>query len=140
MTEGIPGIADGGLVLVVKAGGEAGILHVQDLAEVRYLAEVADTIAVDIQVRIDEVECFEDIADAAASIQVESALENNVFGAERVGGGDDADHAIGDGDAEIVGGVDGVGADCPGGKGIRDLGCKSQIQSKQGKKQIAGNA
>lgn len=74
--------------------------------EVRYLAETADALVVNVQIAIDEVEGLEDIADAAASIEVEGALENNVFGAEGVGGGDDADHAIGDGDAEIVGGVD----------------------------------
>ena len=130
MTEGVPGIADGGLVLEVKAGSETGILHVEDLAEVRYLAEAADAIVVNIQIAIDEVEGLEDIADAAASVEVEGALENNVFCAEGVGGGDDADHAIGDGDAEIVGGVDGVGADGPGGKGVGDLGASGQIQGK----------
>jgi len=82
--------------------------------EARYLAEAADAVAVNIQVTIDEVEGLEDIADAAAPVEIEGALENNVFGAEGVGGGDDADHAIGYGDAEVMGGIDRVGADRPG--------------------------
>lgn len=104
-----------------------------------HLAEAADAVVIDIEVAIDEVEGLEDIADAAAAVKVECAIEHNVFSAERLGGGDEADHAIGDGDAEVVSGVDGVGADCPGGKGVGDLGGSDQIQGNKRKKQKSGN-
>src|SRR5580658_5865132 len=78
------------------------------------LVEVSDAIAVDVEVEVDEIECLEDVGNAAAAVEVEGAVEDDVFGTEGIGGGDEADHAVGDGDAEVMRRVDAVGVDGPG--------------------------
>jgi len=88
---------------------------------VGYLAKASDAVVVDVEPGVDEIERFEDIADAAAAVEVESPVEDDVFCAEGVGGGDESDHAVGDGDAVVVGRVDGVGVDGPGIGGRRVL-------------------
>jgi hypothetical protein len=81
------------------------------------LPEAFDAAAVYIEVEVDEVECFEDVADAATAIEVKGAVEDDVFCLEGISGGYEADHAVGYGDAIVVGWVDGVGLDGPGGGG-----------------------
>ena len=114
MAERIPGIADGGFVLVVEGGGERGVTHVEGLTEVGGLFKIVDAVVVDVEVQIDEIKCFEDIADTAASILIEGAVEDDIFCLEGIGRGYEPEHAVGDGDPEIMGGIDGVGADDPG--------------------------
>jgi hypothetical protein len=115
MPQGVPGIADRCLIFIVEAGGQVGMAHVQDLLQVGHLPEAFDTLAVDVQVEVYEIKGLEDIADAAAAVEVKSAIEHDILYLEGLGGRDQANHAIGDGDPIIIGGVDGVSADDPGG-------------------------
>jgi len=87
------------------------------LPEVGDLSEAFDAAAVYIEVKVDEVECFEDVADATAAIKIEGAVEDYVFCLKGIGGGYEADHAVGYGDTVVVGWIDGVGLDGPGGGG-----------------------
>ena len=61
---------------------------------------------------VDEIEGLEDIADAALSVQVEGAIEDDIFCLEGVCRRHQADHAVGDGDRSTVSRID-VGADGP---------------------------
>lgn len=89
--------------------------HVQELLEVGHLPEAFDALAVDVEVEVYEIKGLEDIADAATAVEIKCAIEDDVLCLEGLGGRDQAYHAIGDGDPIIIGGVDGVGADDPGG-------------------------
>ena|SRR5882757_7449332 len=91
------------------------MLHVQDLLQVGHLPEAFDTLAVDVQVQVDEIKGLEDIADAAPAVEIKSAIEDNVLYLEGLGGRDQPQHAIGDGDPVITGRVDGISANDPGG-------------------------
>src|SRR6185437_884142 len=90
LSQRIPGIADGGFVLIIERRGETGMVHVQYLAKVADFFEAADAVIVDVQVEVYEIEGLEDIADATATVEIESAVEDDIFGLEWIGRRDNA--------------------------------------------------
>ena len=106
-------VRDTQLVAHIKCCGQLGAAHIERLFVCGNILS-SDAAAIHIEVHIDEIESFENIADAAAAIVVVSAVEHHVFNPHRFGRRDQANHAIGHSDAIIVGRINVVCDDMPG--------------------------
>src|ERR1044072_4479780 len=83
-------------------------------------------VTVNAETHVEQVEAAQEIADTATAVEVISASEDDIFYFEGFRGGNDADHAVGNGNAVVVGRIDLGGGDLPGilGEGGNGQECK----------------
>nr|GFD38610.1 hypothetical protein [Tanacetum cinerariifolium] len=100
----VVGVADSGLILVVKGGGEGRPLHVQHLPKVTRILRI-EAVAVYFQVHIQQVEAVEEVADPAPAVLVVGPGQHHVFELKRHRRRHQPNHTVGHGHAVVVAGV-----------------------------------
>src|SRR5262249_14964510 len=111
------------LVFVFEAGREGRAAHVERLPEIADLPELVDLCAVHGKVDVEEAEARQDLVDLARPTRGIGAGEQRLRSTEWVRSGQDADHAVGDGDAGIAGRIDLRGFDRPAWIALRRCAC-----------------